>query len=194
MALKVNDILDQVDVLIADTNSKPQRQRLLVWMNDVIKSIADMRDWDFLTDTEELTITNNSITYPADFKEFINLSIGDQYFFDRTSILTDSESWVEYGITTADFTVPVTEGTATLKYKILTPVYAVGATTIFPDQFINVVVDGILCKYYRFIRAYEDLAEAKNQYSNSLIEIKKNYNRNQPMPKYTRHGYLRRRQ
>ena len=47
MALQVNDILNQVQTLLDDVTHS-DRQRLLVWMNQVMKSIADMRDWDLL--------------------------------------------------------------------------------------------------------------------------------------------------
>ena len=202
MALQVNDILNQVQTLLDDVTHS-DRQRLLVWMNQVMKSIADMRDWDFLIKYSELTITDGELTLPADYKEFINLSVGDTFFYDRTSVLTDNEAWHQFGIETdVGIDLTTSSGTATLKYKAALPTYAQGDTTLFPNEFINALVDGVLYRYYQSTPTIKDSGGVdisqttlyKQLYDDDIKALKKNYNRNQPVPKYSSHGYVRRRQ
>lgn len=115
------------------------------------------------------------------------------YFLSINDLSSYEDVWLAGStIILPNLISPVDSGTAILKYKVTLDTYADNTATVFPDNFINLFIHGILNKYYTWDVDDRELNELQ-LYKQELGELRKEANRATPRPPRNRHGYIKER-
>jgi hypothetical protein len=197
-------VLDLVLTKIHD-NSPEMRERLIAWLPLVMNATLAEREWNFCPDlkkTVQVVIAENVVVLPADFEEVISITIGTDFFFDQSGILSGKEAFRLSSLadtTPQGFQVegliltffPGAEGTATVKYQpSLSAVVDDDTPTPWPDEFLGLFVRSLLTGVYEY-DLHPGISFSAALDVDELMRVKMIDNRREVMPTYSPRGYLR---
>lgn len=186
-------IMDSALTRIQD-NSTGMRTRLLSWLNDAMRSIANYpREWEFLKVSATLAVTANKATLPADFGRVRSIEAGVYRLADP---LSDDDVFNE----AIGFTVDATEITLSglpdatsivLKYlATMTADYADGtANTIFPLEYQDYFIRYLTSSAYEYDKD-NDIIPSMLIQKEELKQLKALDNLRKPRPERSRNGYM----
>jgi len=185
------------------TGSLP-RPTLLMWFNETARDVLNQpRTWNFLSVPVEIPIVGNQITMPANMAEVVSIQVGD-HFFTKADQLSGLEAMridedlsgsdpIGYTLSAANVVTfhPGATGDAILTGELtMVDDYADGATTIFPMEFENLFICGVLEKAFYVDKDGRFTAE-NTKYQLEMNKMKKWDNLRKPMPRTTSQGYLK---
>lgn len=183
------------------------RPQFVTWFNEIVSDIKRQpRKWFFLKTTSSVLIANNQITIPSTISEIISIEIGNLFFTQKDQLSDEDAAAIDtYGNTINDglsqgYTLdpggiitfhPGQTGTAMVTGEaVITANYADNATTVFPDEFDGLFIDGLRMHFYD---AQKDgrFTKESMQYQIDMNNIKAWDNKHKPLPKFSKHGYVR---
>lgn len=194
--LNTGDILDNALSKQHD-DSTELRTKALTWLNESMQRLSLVRDWEFLKDTDTLTIASSSATLPSDFTavEFISgddwyLKKINQYTLEEAEYNTDGDT-VPSGFTISSDVItflPQATGSATLTYIKEVPNYADSTDTMIPNMFGPLLQRAVLNAVYEYESDQRTIPSI--QFEQALLnDLEVKDNKLKPKPKRTK--YLR---
>ena len=195
-------ILDAAMSHIQD-KSTGMRSALTVWLNALFQKTHTERDWLFLHTAQGVTIEENKIIKPSDFGRLIYVQ-GSGWHLDAKHRLTDRESYEFTDDNAADPTPagfeematmlilrPGASGSAYLKYVKLIPAAADSTNpTVWPWSFLPLFERSLVTAYYEYDSDQRGMISLQLD-PKELDRLKFDDNRQKPVPKQSRKGFLK---
>ena len=195
-------ILDAAMSHIQD-KSAGMRSAMTIWLTSLYQKAYAERDWLFLQTIATVSIESDIIVKPTDFGRLIYIS-GEEWHLEAKHRLTDREAFELVDDTTTDpipmgfeetatllILRPGGAGSANLKYtRLIQAAFDSNTPTVWPWKFLPLFERSLLSACYEYDSDQRGIPSMQLDQV-ELDRLKHEDNRQKPIPKPSRKGFLR---